>query len=258
MLGYVYMIKSAQAMVKKYTDWLTDNITLRTVDNVVEITTPFLDRNNDHIQIYLEKIGEHTILTDDGQTINELELGGCNLDSPKRKDLLTSTLNGFGVNIKNKDLFVYVTEDTFAHKKHMLIQAILSINDLFYLSSTHTKSFFLEDVTSWLVSKDIRFMPNVQIQGRSGYINTFDIAIPKSKQQQERLIKTINAPNKNNIQAAIMAFFDSRSVRDNFISCAFLNDAEKINSKDIESLNNYEIKTMFWSKRSEYEKFLVA
>jgi len=36
-----------------------------------EITTPFLDNHNDHIQIYIKKSDSRLILTDNGQTITK-------------------------------------------------------------------------------------------------------------------------------------------------------------------------------------------
>ena len=42
------------------------------------------------------------ILTDDGYTIDDLELGGCKLNTPKRQDLLQITLNGFGVQLEGQ------------------------------------------------------------------------------------------------------------------------------------------------------------
>ena len=51
----------------------------------VEITTPYLDRNNDYLQIYAQRAG-FVFLTDDGLTIGDLEQTGA-LNSPKRQDL---------------------------------------------------------------------------------------------------------------------------------------------------------------------------
>ena len=63
----------------------------------MEITTPYLDRHNDCLQIYAGKIGEGFILTDDGYVLDDLAQAGVDATSGKRRLLLEETLNGFGV-----------------------------------------------------------------------------------------------------------------------------------------------------------------
>ena len=91
------------------------------------------------------------------ETIDDLELSGCTLDSPKSKALLRTTLNGFGVQLdgNHKALVVRTTAKDFALKKHNLLQAMLAVNDLFYLATPMVRSFFVEDVEAWLRISDI-------------------------------------------------------------------------------------------------------
>ena len=53
---------------KKYIDWLKQNISEYKVnDNIYRITLPFLDRNNDYVDIYiLDKGNGLYTITDDG------------------------------------------------------------------------------------------------------------------------------------------------------------------------------------------------
>jgi hypothetical protein len=97
----------------------------------VEITTPFLDRHNDYIQIYVRSTGGIYELSDDGHTINDLEASGCNLETDKRQELLRLTLNGFNVDVKNGQLQTKATAYNFSFRKHAMVQAILAVNDLF-------------------------------------------------------------------------------------------------------------------------------
>lgn len=60
----------------------------------IEITTPFLDRHNDRLQIYATKSNGHFALTDDGYVIQDLQSSGCELKTKKRRALLETTLNG--------------------------------------------------------------------------------------------------------------------------------------------------------------------
>src|SRR5690348_10746143 len=85
------------SLIDDYHRWLKDKTILRRIGDWTEITTPFLDHNNDMLQVYASKSGGEYVLTDDGATLNELESSGCSFDSPRRKELLQITLNGFGI-----------------------------------------------------------------------------------------------------------------------------------------------------------------
>lgn len=54
-----------------YADWLKENIQEKQIDkNIFRISTPFLDRKNDYIEVYIIKEREGSfIITDDGYTV---------------------------------------------------------------------------------------------------------------------------------------------------------------------------------------------
>ena len=78
------MIEEIRGLIDEYHAWLKDKTALRQVGQWIEITTPYLDRHNDYIQIYAKRSNGGIILTDDGHTIEDLELSGCKLESRKR------------------------------------------------------------------------------------------------------------------------------------------------------------------------------
>src|SRR5207253_9418263 len=128
------MIEDIQRLLDVYHAWLKDKTALRQVGDWIEITTPYLDRHNDYLQIYARKSNGSYVLTDDGYTIDDLEASGCKLESPKRQDLLRTTLNGYGVQLEDHRLEVHATPDNFALRKHNLVQAMLAVNDMCYLT----------------------------------------------------------------------------------------------------------------------------
>ncbi len=84
------MIKQMNTLVEQYASWIRDRTSLRKINSDwVEITTPYLDRHNDCIQIYARKQNDGFLLTDDGEILEDLALSGCSLDSPKRQKLLS-------------------------------------------------------------------------------------------------------------------------------------------------------------------------
>src|SRR3990172_5232136 len=91
----IHMMDEIQRLLDQYIAWLKDKTILRQVKDWVEITTPYLDRHNDYLQIYAKCQNGGYILTDDGYVLEDLEQSGCKLESAKRQALLKITLNGF-------------------------------------------------------------------------------------------------------------------------------------------------------------------
>jgi len=252
------MINEIQDLLNKYVQWLRDKTVLRQINDYVEITTPYLDRHNDYLQIYVKRSNNEFILTDDGYTIGDLKQSGCELDSRKRKELLVLTLNGFGVKIKDEALIVPASNDNFALRKHNLVQAMLAVNDLFYLSMPMVASLFLEDLTSWLDTYEIRYTPRVKFTGKSGYDHLFDFVIPASKKYSERILKAINHPNRDTAEAFAFSWIDTKEVRpENSQAYAFLNDSDHTPiSSVVDALRSYGVKPVLWSKREEVKEEL--
>src|SRR6187397_2133022 len=95
-------VAEIESLLNNYRAWLKDKTKLREVDGSwVEITTPYLDRHNDALQIYARLENGGYVLTDDHYTIHDLEASGCILNTEKRQDLLKMTINGFGVKLNN-------------------------------------------------------------------------------------------------------------------------------------------------------------
>jgi hypothetical protein len=235
------MIDEIQKLLDQYLAWLKDKTTLRQVKDWIEITTPYLDRHNDYLQIYARRENNGFLLTDDGYVIGDLRRSGCELESKKRKDLLALTLNGFGVKLDGDNLVAQASSDNFALRKHNLVQSMLAVNDLFYLAVPMVASLFLEDVTAWLELVEIRYTPKVKFTGKSGYDHLFDFVIPASKKQPERILQAINRPSRNTAQAVAFSWIDTKKVRPaNSRAYAFLNDSEHtLTGSVLEALENY-------------------
>jgi Domain of unknown function DUF1829/Domain of unknown function DUF1828 len=254
-------VMEIEHLVDRYRFWLKDRTTLKSVHaDWVEITTPFVDRHNDAIQIYVKSESGRYRLNDDGHTIRDLELSGCSLDSPKRKSLLRMAVNGFGVEEADGLLSTQASQENFSARKHALVQSILAVNDLFYTASSTVRSLFREDVESWLDLADIRFVPNVQFTGKTGYQHQFDFAIPRSRHAPERILKAINNPNKEAALGFIMAWNDTFEQRpSDSQAIAVLNDNERVIAAPVlEALRHYEIEPMLWSEREELRERLAA
>lgn len=258
--GAFQIIQDIHKLLDAYHVWLKDKTVLNQIDQWVEITTPYLDRHNDYVQIYVKKVNEGFLLTDDGYVIDDLKQSGCKLDSRKRQELLKTTLNGFGVKKDGNALQVHASAGNFSLRKHNLVQAMLAVNDMFYLAVPMVASLFYEDVVAWLDVHDIRYTPKVKFTGKTGYDHLFDFVIPKSRQQPERVIKTINRPDRSAAQAVVLSWIDTKEVRTPESRVyALLNDSEQtVHQAALDALRSYDVRPVMWSQREDVREELAA
>ncbi|MBO4350703.1 MAG: DUF1828 domain-containing protein [Proteobacteria bacterium] len=247
-------------LIDGYYSWLHENASVKKAkEDWFEIETPMLDRHNDFLSIYIRKLESEIELTDGGYILNDLDISGFDVSTSKRRDLIRQIVAGFGVKVENGEIKTSATVSDFNIKKHMLIQAMLSINDLFYLSSPQSISIFIDEVFNWFNQNHIRMVENCQFVGKSGFTHHFDCVIPKSTEQSERIIDIINIPNKQNIQNTIFKWLDTKDIRHRDTTlCAVLNDVNIKKSSVVEPLSSYGIKTVSWSKINEFQDYFAA
>ncbi len=254
------MIAEIKQLTENYLDWLRDEITFRQRGQTVEVTSPFLDRHNDYIQFYVKRGKNGFLLTDHGYTITDLEMCGCMLDTPKRVSLLNTTLRGFGVSLVDGELRVKATEDDYARKKHRLLQAMLAVNDLFFLASSSVRSLYHEDVVAWLDDAEIRYTPRVKLAGKTGYDHHYDFVIPKSSAHPERVLLSINNPVRASAERAVFAWEDTKDARHGRSRAyAILNDTQTTLSPSVlDAFRSYDVRPVPWSERESVREELAA
>lgn len=246
------MIDEIKILLEKHLEWLRDKTSLRQASQEwVEITTPYLDRHNDCLQIYVKRQDNGFLLSDDRYVIEDLEAAGCKLDSKKRQDLLNMTLRGFGVQLVDSALQVRATPENFPIRKHNLIQVMLAVNDLFYLAVPMVSSLFYEDLVAWLDLNEVRYTPNVKFTGKSGFDHQFRFVIPKSKLRPERIIDMLPKPSRDRVEALAFKWIDTRETRPvDATAYAFLNDQDQeIPPSIVDALKNYDISPVLWRNR---------
>lgn len=255
------MIDDIRELLNKYADWVRDKSVLRHLnDDYVEITTPYLDRHNDYLQLYVRRYNSGYLLTDGGEVIGDLRSSGCDLETKRRQQLLRATLNGFGVQLEGEALQVHAIPSNFSLRKHNLVQAMLAVNDMFVLAAPTVASVFVEDVADWMTLHDVRFIPRVKFTGKSGYDHHFDFVIPSSRVKPERLVRAIARPNRETAEAVAFGWIDTREVRSVNSKClAILNDEHAPPTGTVfDALKSYEITPVLWSEREEHLQELAA
>ena len=248
-------IGECEAIIREYLTWLKTGLSVAKVgDGVCEITTPFLDRHNDHLQIYLFQENGNYVLTDDGYIFSNLEMSGVDLSSPKRQRILKTIIQGFGVSVVEGALRVEAQRSNLPRRKHNLVQTMLAINDMFVMARAQVLSLFREDVEQFLRANEIRFTAMIKLAGRSGFDHTFDFVIPASPKAPERLLRAINRPTRDTATSYIFAWNDTREVRAGDTEAyAILNDEDRQPSGDfLHTLRAYQIQPVLWSRRERY------
>jgi len=252
-------ISECDAIIREYLAWLKSEMTVTEVrEGVCEITTPFVDRHNDSLQLYLVQEDGNYTLTDDGYTLSNLEMSGVDLSSPKRQQILKTILQGFGVSVVEGALHIEAQRSNLARRKHNLIQAMLAVNDMFVMAREQVLSLFREDVERFLRANEVRFTAMIKLAGRSGFDHNFDFVIPASLKAPERLLRAINHPNRDTISSYIFAWSDTREVRaEDTQAYAILNDEEHSPSSDLlQALRVYRIRSVLWSQREQHVEAL--
>ena len=248
------MIHKVQMLLDSYYRWLRNQTALREFKDWIEITTPYLDRHNDCLQIYVRHVNGEFELTDDGYIIEDLEHSGCNIHkSSKRRSLFKTTLNGFGVKDDGKVLKVTAAENNFALRKHNLVQAMLAVNDLFYLASPITASLFREDVETWLNSSSIRYEPARKLKGKSGFDHSFDFTIPESGDWPGRLLRVIDQPSRAAAESMVFSCIDTKETRPQGSRVyAILNDKRHpVPETQLDAMREHEACPVRWTKREQ-------
>ena len=257
------MSSLADNLKEEYLSWLRNKIKFKNLGDTIEITTPIMDRHNDYFQIYVIPFGGSNFrISDAGYVIGDLELDGIDvLQTPKRKEILQTILNRHGVLMSpTKEIYVECTLSNFAQKKHMLVQAMLTINDMFMTSRANVTNIFVEEVAEFFENHGVRYTPNIAFIGKTGFTHQFDFVIPKSKNEPERIIKSLNSVNKQITSLLLFSWDDAKEMRSRDSELIiFLNDSnKKFTDNTLNPFKEYDVTSIPWSKRQDYIPLLTA
>jgi Domain of unknown function DUF1828/Domain of unknown function DUF1829 len=252
--------EECRQLVDAYVEWLRRGISAEVVGEACELTTPFLDRHNDHIQIYAIRRNGKIVLSDDGYILSDLRTSGLELTTPKRRNVLETALRGFGIQLEGGRLIIEASPRNLGQRVHSLVQAMLALNDMFVMAQPRVASFFWEDVRDFLDRHNVRYSPRVKLAGKTGYDHAIDFLIPRSSAAPERLLQAINSPNRSSIASYLFVLADTREGRGlEAEAYAFLNDRDReVGGDVIEALEVYQVHPALWSQREQFAPRLAA
>lgn len=250
----------ATSLVDGYLRWLKENLRSEEIDGGVVITTPFLDRHSDEIELFLRNDNGGFRISDDGYTVNDLRSGGIDLGKGSRRDQLLRILNGYGVSLEGDELWVKASLAEFPQKKHNLVQAILAVDDLHVTAGEQVLQFFREDVEEFLRREEVPLFRDVKLSGKSGLDHHFDVGLPSDGRHPERVLKAINTLRRDTATSFAFSVEDVRKLRhDTLGAFAVVNDAEGAPAaENLEVLRNYGVVPILWSQRESARRLILA
>ena len=243
-----------QKMINDYTAWLKEEISTATFGEYVELTTPYLDRFNDYLQIYAKQSPDGTItLSDDGYIIGGLISSGMTFrKNSNRQKMLEKIATKYNVAIVNEDIVTKATAYNFPQKKHMMVQAMLAIDDLFAVSPEGVKELFLEDIETYFVANGIYYSSDFSLLGKTGTIYTYDFHLQRTKEKPERFCRGFNKLNISKRDLTLFNWMDTQEKRgDSSELIIIYNDENSVPDDVLTGFFNYGIKTVPFSKRQE-------
>lgn len=251
--------------MNEYFNWLKQKYKYKQLDNSTEITTPFKNHLNDYIRIYVDLLPNNKImLSDDGNTFNELEMFGIDINTKTRQRLINSILNQFNLRIIEDEIIADVQDESFAQSKHNMIQGILKIYDLTMTSKSNVSSIFYDEVFNFFYDEEILGSSKVAVAGESGIKHSIDFIVPGTKSNPEKLISIANNLDFNKVTTDSYIYRDiipNRIGKNNIKPQMYIivNDVDNPISKRTKAVAEHEnLNLLRWSDRPHIKEALVV
>ena len=159
---------ASENFTKSYSHWLLERIETVERGRGFELSTPFLDPFNDGLRVFAEPKGNGFFLHDDGLTLENLACMGMDTHSSERRQrILKSALSGCGVMFEGGRLQIEASVTSLPQRIHLLLMAMLRVNDLWMTVTPHRTTDFFEMVCEFLDQQNVSFSTNVSIPGKT-------------------------------------------------------------------------------------------
>ncbi len=252
-------------MIELQNRWCLESTTFEVNSDFIEITLPLIDLNHDRIQLFLDYSSANGYyLTDDGDTLDELEMRGINIfESQNRKKHFNQMIKEFGVqhDHESNELIIKVKNiEDFPKYQITLAQCCSRIYGFLLTSRNSVINYFSEEVESFFVANNINFQTNKEMTGKSGVSHVFDYSLKSKVNNKNQLIQTINNPQSADFKSnlfSILDIDDSKRKDTEFIILG--NDGEgEFSQNFIQVANSYDVDIKKWSQREIWKEEFSA
>lgn len=249
------------AVVSKCLEWLGEGFSAQYLGGDCVVTTPFLDRRNDHIQIRVRKRDGRYVISDGGTTMPDMVDGGFSLGKTVNKELVAYITSGYGVQLDDKanSLGVEADDTNVGQRMNFLLQAIMAMNSnvpVPALPKISPRAQFENMVSDHLQSLDIFIKGKAGVPGISGYLHEMETVSSTSDSSSTRYFKAFHSPDKRSVKEFLFQLEDVHQYNGgNGIrkSIAVLNDEKKPDcGSEINALEKYDVAHALWMKRDDW------
>jgi hypothetical protein len=118
-----------------------------------QVLTPFRFPDGDHFVIILKRQGGPSwMLTDEGHTFMHLsyDMDVRDLEEGNRREIIAASLGLYAVSERQGEIFLEVPGERFGDALFNLIQALMKVSDVAFLSRERVRSTFLEDFRAFI------------------------------------------------------------------------------------------------------------
>lgn len=241
-----------------YFKWLREKFSEETSGQWTELVTPFLDKNNDHIQMYFRETNGKIVITDAGQTFSNLDMLGFPR-TEKRMDVIATIFRGFNVDwSEDQSIEITCEKEKFPEKFHAMLQTILSVDSLGYLSKENVRSMFNEDVAMLLKKNEITFYANQEVKGRSGLTLSFPFFVPSHKHYQSSHLQLVSQSHISP-KRYLFEWSDTEEARANSKAITIIDDRNIAPSKKfLNAFTEYGVSPVLWTETDSIINELVS
>ncbi|WCG35856.1 DUF1828 domain-containing protein [Companilactobacillus farciminis] len=243
--------------VDDYVNWLKKQYEVNKLSNSDEIITPFTNSIGDNITIYVSSNPDNSItLTDDFDTIGDLEMMGVDISIPTRKNYIKNIIKDYQVNFADGEIYVTGDKEDFPAMKQALIQAIIHIDDLLMTRKSNITNIFKEEVYNYFDKNDFGGLKTYRPDGSSGNSYVIDYTIPQRGTKPYRFINFTNNSSFATIATSGAMYGDISSGEEyNLTNSEFIiiYNSEQANpsTKSINIANQYKLKLISWNDKKE-------
>jgi len=251
-------MNKCNSAINEYFSWLGKQWNVyENGDGTCTIITPYTLSDGTNIEISFLPRNNRLILTDEGETINNLWLRGVDFDSaPSRRNIINTLIDDYGAIIEKGEIIIESSLDEIPVAIHNIIQVINAVDFLIYTKTSRMPRTFKEEVVTFFHEKQLSFNQDFDVFGKTAK-HQFDIYVPR-KEVALRTMST-GSPNYAKIMAEKLAYTytDIKKINEKILVCPFIDDrSEEViwSSEPLRILEEYSDKVYYWSNKEKAVK----
>ena len=231
----------------------------------VRVRTPLMYPDGGMVDVFvLERSGRYSV-TDFGETLGWLRMQSVSTRrSPKQNRMVEDTCQTLGVELHRGQLMLRSgAADGLGESVLRLAQAAVRVSDLWFTLRTRAVETVADEVTDWLVEKEISFDRAVRQHGRSG--QSLDGRLPdpyRGSNVAHFLLSTgsrgAGAPYCGTRPGGMCGSESPEVSQSHLAFVSLFDDTEDVWREEDFSLVEQQSEVARWSRPDEFERILLA